>query len=184
MSRDIDMNKILCEVSEKGKSVVNRCILNGYEVEPFKLQYLLIIMHGTMLAMYDKPFFRQNVYANEKRVFIDEISRDFLKYATRCDEMLKERLFLTKDEEKVVREILEKYGNVSLNELINLRELKILSEVCYDKETDKSVVVPNELIKQVFLYYTFYEYISPRQNEKTFTRSLKKEYSSKKIDNH
>lgn len=179
MNNKVDMNKILCEVSEKGKTVVNRCLLYNYEIEPFKLQYLLILMHGTMLSMYNQPLFCQKVYAREKNLFIDEISRDLQKYDVSCNERLKENLFLTKHEEKVVSEILEKFGNTSLSTLRELRPLRMLCEVCSNKSESKSITVPNELIKEVFIYYNFYEYISPRKDENTFRRILKQEYSQK-----
>jgi hypothetical protein len=92
---------------------------------------------------------------------------------------LKENLFLTKHEEKVVSEILEKFGNTSLSTLRELRPLRMLCEVCSNKSESKSITVPNELIKEVFIYYNFYEYISPRKDENTFRRILKQEYSQK-----
>jgi len=179
MNNQADMNKILSEVSEKAKVVVNRCFLYGYEIEPVKLQYLLILMHGTMLALYNKVFFKQNIYVQEERIFIDETEKFFLQKEITSNRLLKEQFLLPHYEEQIINEILEKYGNVEVATLKELLPLKMLSEVCSEEEASKMVVVPNELIKEVFIYYNFYEYISPRKDENTFRRILKQEYSKK-----
>ena len=62
----MENRKILCEASEKGILVVNKCLEQNIPINTIKLQQLLIIIHGTMLSKYATPFFKQNVVALEQ----------------------------------------------------------------------------------------------------------------------
>jgi len=145
--------KILCDVSEKSKIVVNRCLDLGYEIGVWKLEQLMIIIQGIMLVKYNKPFFEEKIISVTSGLVIRQIERDFIVYTLRFNEKLPEYIYLLEDEEEIVDEVIKKYGDKDYYDLKNSNKIKLLSEICYEKT--KMNCVPNEMIKQVFEYYSF-----------------------------
>ena len=78
----------LCEVCEKGKIVINKCLDKGYAINTAKLEKLLILMQGTMLAKYNKPLFRQDVVAVYVGLVVKELSRQLLVYEEKIRRMV------------------------------------------------------------------------------------------------
>lgn len=166
--------KIMCEASEKGVYVVNKCLQKGYKINTIKLEQLLILMHGTMLSLYQKPFFAQNVVARPHALIIDEVDKNFLAFAIEFKERMTEYISLLQNEEKVMNYIIEKYGNADFFELNNKKELTVLRNL-FSKEGEK-VVVPNEAIEKVFDYYNFSGLDCVKKQEEPYQKRLEKIY--------
>jgi len=139
--------RILCEASEKGAIVVNKCLNRGFEINTIKLEQLLILMHGRMLSLYNKPFFSQEVVARTHALMIDKVDKDFRIYAMEFKEKLEEYICLLEKEE-VMNYIIEKYGNLDFFELKELPVLKNLKDL-FSKE-DQSNIIPNLKIEKMF----------------------------------
>jgi len=142
--------KILCEASEKGVVVVNECLNRGLEINAIKLEQLLILMHGRMLSLYNKPFFSQEVVARTHALMIDKVDKDFRIYAMGFKEKLEEYICLLEKEEEVMNYIIEKYGNLDFFELKELPVLKNLKDL-FSKE-DQSNILPNIKIEKMFKF--------------------------------
>lgn len=170
--------RILCEAGEKGKIVVNKCLDHGIEISTYKLIKLLIMMHGIMLSRYQKPFFSQNVVATQYGPTIKEIDKELVFYALGFKERMCEYICLLENEEKVMDEVIEKYGTVDAFELNERKEFKLINEFCYEEGTLN--IIPNELIENVFDYYKFYDIENISQKEETFKRKLKSMYGNDK----
>ena len=166
--------KIMCEASEKGVYVVNKCLEKGYQISEIKLEQLLILMHGTMLSLYQRPFFRQNVVAIPQTLMIEEVDKNFLVFTKEFKERIPERICLLQDEEKVMNHIIEKYGNIDFFELNNRKSLTVLRNI-FSKEGEK-VIVPNEAIEKVFDYYNFYGLDCVKKQEESYQKKLERMY--------
>lgn len=141
---------IYCEASEKGIIVVNECLKNGYKINTLKLQQLLILMHGTMLALYEKPFFSQNVVATPNFLAIEKVTKDLLLYSLGFERHMEELICLLEKEEEIMHNIIENYGNLDSFELRELPILKDLKDV-FSKE-DNNIIIPNAYIKGCFQF--------------------------------
>ena len=140
--------KFLCEASEKGAIVVNKCLNRRFEINTIKLEQLLILMHGRMLSLYNKPFFSQEVVARTHALMIDKVDNDFRIYIMGFEEKLKEFICLLEKEEEVMNYIIEKYGDLDFFELKELPVLKILKDK-FSKE-DQNNIIPNVKIQKIF----------------------------------
>jgi len=167
---------ICCIASEKGKKIVNKCIDNNIEINTLKLEKLLILVHGKMLSMYQKPFFNENVIATKHGLMIKEVDRDFIRYVFRCNEKLVEYICLLDDEEEVVNSVLREYTNRDGLDLNSVIELKVLSEICY--EEGKKNIVPNELIKEVFTRYQFSHLDVVKNSDESFQKKLRNNFKN------
>lgn len=166
--------RIMCEASEKGVYVINKCLEKGYQISTIKLEQLLILMHGTMLSLYQRPFFAQNIVARPHALMIDEVDKNFLAFAKKFEERIPECICLLQNEEKVMNYIIEKYGNADFFELNNKKELIVLRNL-FSKEGEK-VIVPNEAIEKVFDYYNFYELDCVKKEEEPYQKKLERMY--------
>ena len=168
----------LCEVCEKGKIVINKCLDKGYAINTEKLEKLLILMQGTMLAKYNKPLFRQDVVAVDVGLVVKELSRQLLVYEEKIGKGFTENfgiyIALLQIEEQVMDEIIDKYGMLDFFELNSEEKIKRMVELCYT-EGHKNIV-PHELMRELFFYYKFNEFDVVRQKfenyQKTFKRSI------------
>lgn len=145
--------KILCEASEKGKIVVNKCLDLGYKIEPLKLEQLLILIHGMMLAKYNEPFFKQEIISTEYGLVIREIERDFLEYDSGFEEKLQDYILLSDNEEKTVEYIIKRFGVYNHKLLKDVIILNLLNEISCKEGT--SNIIPNQFIREVFLAYNY-----------------------------
>lgn len=166
--------RILCEASEKGKIIVNRCLDLGYDINTYKLEKLLIMIHGIMLSKYQKPFFRQSVVATKYGSIIKEVEKELFSYAFGFKDRMCEYICLLENEEKLINEIVQKYGNLDAFELNEFKQLKLLNDLCYKEGTLNTI--PNKLIEKVFDYYTFYEMECVSQKEDSFKKKLMFDY--------
>lgn len=166
--------RIMCEASEKGVYVINKCLEKGYQISTIKLEQLLILMHGTMLSLYQRPFFRQNVVARSHALMIDEVDKNFLAFAKEFKERIPECICLLQNEEKVMDHIIEKYGNIDFFELNNRKDLTVLRNL-FSKQGE-SVIVPNEAIEKVFDYYNLYGLDCIKKQEESYQKKLERMY--------
>ena len=168
---------IHCSASEKGKRIINKCIDNNIEINTLKLEKLLILMHGKMLSMYQKPFFDEDVIATRHGLMIKEVDRDFIRYATRCNEKIKAYICLLDAETKVMNSVLKEYIDYDALDLNCVRELQVLSEICY--EEGKENIVPNELIREVFTRYQFYDLDVVKKSDESFQMKLRNNFKNR-----
>lgn len=166
------MNRnIMCEASEKGVIVVNKCLEKGIKIDTAKLEQLLILMHGTMLSLYQKPFFVQNVIAMPHALMVDEVDKNFKMNCMGFKEKIPQYICLLQNEEKVMDYIIENYGNLDFFELNIRKDLSFLREL-FCKEGEK-IIVPNEAIEKVFDYYNFFELDCVKKQEESFQKKLR-----------
>lgn len=71
-----------------------------------------------------------------------------------------------------MNEIIKKYGNYDVFDIMNDKRLTILNELCY--KDDSTNIIPNKLIEKVFDYYQFYDFDIVKQNESEFIKRVKK----------
>lgn len=170
--------KIYSEATEKSKIIVNKCLEQGYDIGAAKADKLLILTHGIMLSKYQKPLFNQNVVAEKCGPIVREVERELLLLEIEQDNnvfefynKLPQYICLLQREEEVINEILKKYGNCDLVEIMNDKRLTVLKELCY--KDDSSNIIPNKLIEKVFDYYQFYDFDIVKQNEESFIKRIK-----------
>lgn len=143
--------KILCEASEKGIIVANECLNRGIEINTIKLQQLLILMHGRMLSLYNKPFFSQEVVARPQALMIDKVNKDLMVYAMEFKELIEEYYILLEKEEAVMMEVIDAYGNLNFFDLKELPALKTLQDNFIKKNQES--IISNEAIQKTFNFY-------------------------------
>ena len=141
--------KELCEASKIAKIIINKCLDKGYNLDFIKLQQLLTLIQGTMLARHDRTFFPQDIYNLEIPIII-EVHKDILTH-----DIILERnnpgYTMSIEEESVVEEILEKFGIYDCNTLKTTFILNVLDKI----RTGKEIVIPIEYLKMVFLEFGF-----------------------------
>lgn len=173
----VDMG-VLCGASEKGKIVVNRCLDKGYYINTWKLEKLLIIIHGIMLSKYGKPFFTEKITAEEHGLMIPQVDSDFIINAIAFKEKVIEYISLLEKEEETLNYVVDTYGKLDAFEIENQRkEFKVLKDICSNQNIDTmnkpNKEIPNALIETVFDYYKFYDFNIVKQNESSFQKKLK-----------
>lgn len=143
----------LCEVSEKAKVIVNKCLEKGYNIDISKLEQLLVLIQGATLARHNRNFFNQSIIATEEGLKIREVERDFASYAFCFEEPLEEKMILLEHENAIVGSIVDRFGIYNANSLKGSIILNLLSKTCYQNGTP--TIVPVEFIKEVFVAYGF-----------------------------
>lgn len=129
-----DVNEIiLCEASEKGKVVVNHCLNKGCRINTLKLEKLLIIIHGMMLAHHKKPFFKNSIVPTKNGLRIPEVDRDFIINVISFDKKFDEQIAFLDREWEMTEYIINTYGKMDTFELdteFGLKQLnnKLLNE--------------------------------------------------------
>ena len=117
--------------SEVGKIVVNRCLKLGYKINTQKLEKLLVIIQGKMLAEHNKSILRSEIIATENTgIIIPKIDKDFAMYALAFTEELYEYITLLEAESKVVNSVLSAYGEYSAVELQEKTNLEKINKFC------------------------------------------------------
>ena len=134
--------------SEFGKIVVNECLKRGYEINTQKLEKLLVIMHGKMLAEYDTPLLKSHIIPTEKAgVMIPQIDKDFIMYGLGFEEELEGYILMLENQEKVIKQTLATYGELDVFDLITKTSLKSLNDHCLKKGY---LIIPDDVIKTAF----------------------------------
>ena len=133
--------------SEFGKIVVNECLKRGYEINTKKLENLLVIIHGKLLAEYDKPLLKTAIFATEKGIRVPQIEENFIMYCVKFEEMFDEYIPLLDCQRKVIKQTIVTYGQLNALELIEKTSLQPLNEYCLRKGITQ---IPNEIIKTAF----------------------------------
>ena len=140
--------KIYSEATEKSKIIVNKCLEQGYDIGAAKADKLLILTHGIMLSKYQKPLFNQNVVAEKCGLIVREVEKELLSLELEQDnnmfkfyEKLPQYICLLEREEEIMNEIIKKYGNYDVFDIMNDKRLAILNELCY--KDDLANIIPN-----------------------------------------
>lgn len=141
--------KELCEASEIAKMIINKCLDKGYNLNFIKLQQLLTLIQGTMLARYGRTFFPQDIYNLETPIII-EVHKDILTHDINLERNNPEYT-MSIEEEYVVEDILERFGIYDCNTLKTTFVLNVLDKIRTGKET----VIPIEYLKMVFIEFGF-----------------------------
>ncbi|MFQ6724517.1 MAG: hypothetical protein ACLRFE_04230, partial [Clostridia bacterium] len=108
---------VLCEASEKGKVVVNKCLNRGYHINTLKLEKLLIIIHGLMLVHHNKPFFKNSIIPTKNGLRIPEVDNDFIINAISFDKKFDEQIAFLDREWEITEYVIKKYGKMNTFEL-------------------------------------------------------------------
>ena len=146
---------ILCQASEKGKIIINKCINKDLFINTLKMEKLLILVHGNMLAQYNKPFFNENVVTYGRGLIIEEVDRDFLEGAVFFNKRYTEYVTLLDKEEEMVDRIIKLYGSLRVYDLNQLSFLKKIEDK-YATSNMKSII-SNEAIKEAFTLFPQYK---------------------------
>ena len=141
--------KELCEASKIAKIIINKCLDKGYNLDFIKLQQLLTLIQGTMLARHDRTFFPQDIYNLDTPIIV-EVHKDILTQDINLDRNNTEYI-LSVEEESVVEEILERFGIYNYNTLKTMFVLNVLDKI----RTEKESIIPTEYLKMVFIEFGF-----------------------------
>jgi len=144
-----NMSKKLCKASETAKILINKSLDRGYDIDIIKLQQLLTLIQGTMLARYNKIFFPEDIYCLEftiiKEVHHDILSKQIILEKTNTD-------YVLSDEEKsIVDEILDRFGIYNHDTLKTTFVLSVLDKLYFNKE----IIIPLDYLKIVFDEFGF-----------------------------
>ena len=141
--------KELCEASKIAKIIINKCLDKGYNLDIIKLQQLLTLIQGTMLARHDRTFFPQDIYNLETPIII-EVHKDILTQDINLEKNNTEYT-MSAEEESVVEEILERFGIYNCNTLKTTFVLNVFDKI----RTGKESIIPIEYLKMVFFEFGF-----------------------------
>lgn len=139
---------ILCGASEKAKWIINACLKAGYDINTYKLEKLLILAYGECLVKTGRKLFNEKIVIWEAGPMIREVDQDFRRYAVGFYYPFLGYHLKLYSEEKIIEEIIYKYGNMHGFELNDNVKLKELAEL---KNSDG--FVSDEDIKRVFEKY-------------------------------
>ncbi len=117
------VDSICCSASEMGKIMANKCIKRGVDLSTVKLQKLLIIAHGALLVSYGRPLFFEGVSLMKHGVAIKEVDEDF-RYEIKYNQEFIPYISLLDCQNRVMDEVIKRYGNMDSFELNNLKALK------------------------------------------------------------
>jgi len=155
-------NQKLCEVSEKTKIVINKCLEKGYTIDIIKIQQLLTLIQGTMLAKYNTLFFQQGIIMVSDGPIIKEIMQDVLTREINLSKNDSDYI-LSAEEESVVDNIIKKFGIYDCNTINTSFVLNVLNKICSTKE---ETIIPIEYLKKVFLEFEYGNTEENKTNEK------------------
>ena len=139
----------LCKVSEIAKIVINECLEKGYNFDIIKLQQLLTIMQGAMLAKYNTTLFTQDIF-NYGTPIIKEILQDILTKEINLGKNNSDYILST-EEKSVIDEIIKRFGIYDFNTLKTSFVLNVLDKI----RSGKEVIIPTEYLRLVFLEFGF-----------------------------
>lgn len=160
-----DKRKKLCEASEIAKIIINKCLDKRYDLDFVKLQQLLTLIQGTMLARYNRTFFPQDIYNLETPIII-EVHKDILTQDINLEKTNTEYVF-SDEEELVVDEILKRFAPFTCGLIKNAFVFNVLDKIRTEKET----VIPTEYLKLLFLEFGFG--VTEKENKESIANSRK-----------
>lgn len=138
-----------CLASEYGKVIINESIKRQISLSNIKLQQLLIITQGVMLASYHKPIFKERVTGASYGPSLKEVNKDFF-----CDFDFNEEYFAyvvpLKIEIQVIDKVLNRYGQLNTFQLKELPEMKKLYKTLKHFNFDVSSNMENCIFESVF----------------------------------
>lgn len=136
---------IFCGACEKAKWILNECFYAGYEINTYKLQKLLVLAYGECLVKTGTKLFPEDIILNELGPFVKEVEICLLPYDIGgfYTPLFEWHLRLS-SEDKLIKDIVKRYGNRSSNELSELRQLRDL------KSHQNKVFVTDEDIRKAF----------------------------------
>ena len=117
-----------CKASEIGKLVINKCVDRQIPLTNIKLQKLLIIMQGVMIASHNRILFKENLANSIYGLSIQEVSNDFSQDKNFVEKYMNYIVPLEK-EVKIIDRVLTKYGHLDTFELKTLPEMQELYEI-------------------------------------------------------
>lgn len=169
---------LLCLASEKGKIIVNECLDRKYHINTLKLEKLLILAHGIMLAKYQTPLFKEDIVATlHGGLMIPRVDRDFIRYAVEFKDKFVEYICLLDDEEKVLNHVLDSYGNLDAVDINEESPLKVCNKSFISLgDSYSSSIATNAVIENIFSRYYFQE----NNNIETFQKRMINRYPNKK----
>lgn len=159
----------LCKASEIAKIVINKCLEKGYTMDIIKLQQLLTLIQGDMLAKYNITFFPQDIYFLETPT-IKEILNDISEKKINLEKNKKSNYVLSIEENYVIDEIIKRFGIYNSNTLKTSFIFNILDKIYLKKED----IIPIEYLKILFLELGF----NIKDENKTLEVSSKERYSN------
>lgn len=145
-------NKAYPLAVEYSKSIINGCIERNLEINTHNLEQLLILMQGKMLTENGRPLFTNKIVATRTRVYIPDVDKAFLEYATGCHEKQYETVSFLDDELEIVEATLDWYAELGPDFLENNTYLKFLSQKSLKNTKGEPQVIPNEYIEYIFLF--------------------------------
>ena len=142
-----NLDEICCLASEMGKVLANRCKDKGVYISTAKLQKMLVIAHGVMMASYNKPLFFEKVSLMEHGVAIKEVEDDF-KTEIKYDKEFKTFVLLQACQSKVLDDVIDCYGKYDSFELNDLKEMRKIEK--FLEEGEHPLVETNQKIMRAF----------------------------------
>ncbi|MDR1918139.1 MAG: DUF4065 domain-containing protein [Tannerellaceae bacterium] len=114
-----------------------------------KLQKLLYYVQGFHLAMYDSPFFAEDILAWEYGPVVNEVYQEYKTYASGAipynpEYMVPEEI--TKEQLNLIQEVYHVYGQFSAHKLMNMTH----NESPW-KSTNRNGVISHQKMKDYFL---------------------------------
>ncbi len=139
-----------CKVTEVAKIIINRCTEKGYSIDDVKLQQLLTLIQGTMLAKYNIPFFTQDIYVFESPI-IKEVLYGIITKEINFEVNINNDCVLSSEENLVLDEIINKFGIYDSDILKNLLVLNVINKI----KSKNEILIPIEYLKIVFEEFGF-----------------------------
>ena len=138
-----------CLASEYGKVIINKCIKRQISLSNIKLQQLLIITQGVMLASYHKPIFTEQVTGASYGLLLKEVNKDFFGIFEFNEEYFAYVVPLD-IEIQVIDKVLNRYGQLDPFQLKELPEMKKLYKTLQHFNFDVSSNMENCIFESVF----------------------------------
>ena len=133
--------------SAKAAKAVNLCLEKGCSISTAKLDRLMVLFKCIMIGKYNKEPFRENIELRNGKLVVRGIERDFLVGATGFNEKLSEIIPFLELEGKVLKKVIEIYGDLEAFEIEKISGIESLTKLC---EKKKIIRVPRHFIEMIF----------------------------------
>lgn len=129
-----------------GEVIVNECIKNDFPINTSKLMKLLYFMQILHIQKYGKLMFENEIIATKCGPYIPDVNNFFIAGRVGFNQLLTPSIVLLDSHRDVVTTVLEQYGTLSPNELMEISKNEPFFKKIWQNGNGEGILISGNVI--------------------------------------